>query len=266
MPTDTLGRRSRFKRTPKQKHIVLGDRDIEILQYLYRYRYLRQAHLIAFLKPKSEKRFIERLGDLFHETGLINRPPVQWHQCDARSTPLIHEISKSGIALLQDADALPHRVTTLSRRSYRGRSPQFEHAMLIVDTLVETEMQTNAAVNQRFVPVDEILARAPEHTRDQPNPLRVPVTIRPCREFPMVRHVMDTHLIPDALYGIEHIVEDEKRYRFYSLECERTSPYWRADPCYSSTARKHLAYRTYIQERGFKRDWGIPNLELRVVR
>lgn len=265
MPVDTLGRRSRFKRTPTGKHIVVGDRDITILQHLFRYRYLRQSQLLDFLKPKSEKRFIERLGDLFHETGFIGRPEAQWHHCDARSTPLIHEISKSGIAFLREIDALPHRVTTLSRRNYRRRTPQFQHAMMIVDALVEIEINTMDAINQRFVPVDEILARAPEHIQRQPNPLRVPVTIMPSPDFPFVRHRMDTHLIPDALYGIEHLIGGEKRYRFYALECERTSPAWQSDPCYSSTARKRAAYQTYIKQRGFKRDWGIPNLEVHVV-
>ena len=266
MPVDTLGRRSRFKRTPFGKRIVLGDRDIEILQHLYRYRYLRQSHLVALLRPKSSKRFVERLGDLFHETGLINRPPAQWHHYDARCTPLIHEITKSGIELLYRKDAIPLRVTTLSRRSHKRRTVQFEHTMMIVDALLETELETNAIEGQRFVPVDEIINRAPERTQTQSNPLRVPVTIRPNRDYPMVRHAIETHIIPDALYGIEYLIEGEQRYRFFALECERTSPYWRSDPCYSSTARKHLAYKTYIDERGFKRDWGIPNLKLRIVR
>jgi len=60
---DTIGRRSRFKRTRTGKRIVITDRDIDILRLLYRYQFLRAAQLIAFLRPKSEKRFIERLGE-----------------------------------------------------------------------------------------------------------------------------------------------------------------------------------------------------------
>lgn len=84
---DAIGRRSRFKRTPTHKRIVLGDRDTKILRWLYRYRYLRTPQLISFLQPKSQKRFVERLGDLFHETGLINRPQAQWRYFDPWCAP-----------------------------------------------------------------------------------------------------------------------------------------------------------------------------------
>ena len=118
--TDTLGRRSRFKRTRRGKRIQLGSRDHDILRWLYRYRYLRQSHLLELVRPGSQKRFIERLGDLFHETGLINRPAVQHSPFDARCMPMIYEISPSGIELLAIRDLLPMRAVTFSRRAHRS--------------------------------------------------------------------------------------------------------------------------------------------------
>ena len=67
-------RRSRFRRTSKGKRIELTERDLQILRWLYRYRFLSTPQLIVAVQPRSHKRFIERLGDLFHETGLIDRP------------------------------------------------------------------------------------------------------------------------------------------------------------------------------------------------
>lgn len=224
MHHDTLGRRSRFSRTPIGKRILLTLRDIEILRWLYRYRYLRTPHLISFLHPKSTKRFIERLGDLFHETGLVDRPKAQWRHFDARYTPMIYELSAKGQAYLESRSQLPQRATTLSRRNRNGHNIQFDHAMMIVDTLVEIELATLATTNQRFVCIDEILTRAPDTTKTAPNPLSVPVIIQPNARFPKMQSPMETHIIPDALYGIEYVDDGVKLYQFWALECENTSP------------------------------------------
>ncbi|MCP4184137.1 MAG: hypothetical protein GY761_12605 [Hyphomicrobiales bacterium] len=264
MNIDTLGRRSRFKRTPSGKRLVITERDIDILRWLYRYRYLRAPQLILFLKPKSEKRFIERLGDLFHETGLIDRPKAQWQHFDARCTPMIYELTIKGLGFLESRNQLPQRATTLSRQKRAGRNVQFDHAMMIVDVLVDTELATIATPAQRFVCIDEILARATETTKAAPNPLSVPVTIQPNAAFPNIKSPWKTHIIPDALYGIEYFIEGEKRYRFWALECENTSPRKRRSVRKSSLLRKQAAYNALIKSGAFKKHWGIPNLKLHV--
>lgn len=258
MPTNSLGRRLRFARTRTGKRLVLGERDAEILRWLYRYRYLRQSHLVGLLRPTSTKRFTERLGDLFHETGFINRPAMQGELFDARSTPMLYEISNAGIAWLQATDRLPPRAVTFSRRSGRSYSPQFLHTMAIIEALLVVERQTIATSGQRFVPFDEILAKAPEATRQAPNPLAIPL--------PDPKNARrQSHLIPDALYGIEYLIDGEKGYRFWALECERTAPAWRSTAEASSTARKQAAYDALIQSRAYRQHWGVPNLKLHLV-
>lgn len=262
---DSLGRRSRFKRSPTGKRLVLVPRDFEILQFLYRYRFLRQSHLIAFVQPKSEKRFIERLGDLFHETGYINRPQVQHQHFDAYSSPMLYEISNSGVAYLEAHAAVPDRAVTFSRRRRGAYNPQFLHTMMTIDTLVSVELQTMQKPDQRFVPVDEILKKAPVKTSAAPNPLSIPITIEPNANYPQIRSRMDTHLIPDALYGIEYLIDGEKRYRFWALECERTSPKHRSSNKLSSLMLKRAAYDALIKNRQYSKHWGIPNLKLHLV-
>ncbi|MEM5471930.1 replication-relaxation family protein [Hoeflea sp. AS60] len=262
---DALGRRSRFVRQRTEKRLILGQRDLEILQWLYRYRYLRQTHLQALLQPVSPKRFTERLGDLFHETGLINRPSIRPPQFDARSSPMLYEITASGIECLASNGALPHRAVTFSQRSSRSYSPQFLHTMMIIETLLAIEKITQETPGQRFVPVDEILARTPQHIRQTPNPLAVPVTLEPNPKHGVIRKRRQTMLIPDALYGIEYDKDGEKRYRFWALECERTSPAWRSRSDASSTALKRAAYDALIEARTYRSHWGIPNLKLHLV-
>lgn len=263
---DNLGRRSRFKRALSGKSLFFTDRDTAIFRTLYRYRYLRSTQLLSLLRPKSEKRFIERLGDLYHESGLIDRPAAQWRRFDARYQPIVYELSSKGLRHLEACGPLPDRATTFARKDRQGITPQFDHAMMIVDALVEIELATIAAENQRFVPVDEILRRAPEVTRKAKKPLAVPVTIKPNTHLPAVRAPITTEAIPDALYGIEHLIAGEKRYRFFALECENHSPLHRSTGKLSSLALKRAAYDALMAARAYRTTWGIPNLALRVVR
>ncbi|MHA7773883.1 replication-relaxation family protein [Roseibium sp. M-1] len=263
MPLDSLGRRSRFSRNPTGKRIVLSERDGEILKLLYRYRYLRVPQLLAFLRPQSEKRFVERLGDLYHETGLINRPKAQWKAFDARSTPMIYELSPKGRRWLESEGDLPHRVTALATATAPGRAPQFDHAMMIVDALVEVELETIQEPEQRFVSFEEILARAPDISASNGHPLAVPVTIEPGTLAPWLKRPFHTHLIPDGLYGIEYLIDGKKLYRFWALECENQSPRSRSTAAKSSLALKRAAYDAFIGGGGFKQVWGVPNLQVR---
>lgn len=245
---------------------MLGDRDREILRWLYRYRYLRQSHLQVLLKPRSRKRFVERLGNLYHETGLINRPAADPGSFDARAKPMLYEITPRGIEWLAALGTLPERAVTFSMQSRRAFSPQLPHTMMIIEALLEIELTAMASGDQRFVPVDEILARAPEATRQSRNPLAVPVALIRNEARANVRKGRDIWLIPDALYGIEYDIDGEKRYRFWALECERTTPAWRSTGKASSTALKQAAYEALITSCAYRTHWGIPNLKLNVIR
>ncbi len=255
MAVDRLGRRDRFTRTPTGKRLTLTSRDQEILRWLYRYRYLRQDQLVQIFAPKSAKRFNERLGDLFHETGFINRPQVQAPLFDTRSTPMLYEITPKGMCYLESTGALPSRAVTFSKRPRGSFSPQFLHTMMIIKSLLEIELRTQTEPNQRFVPVDEVLAKEPTEIQTARNPLAVPVRIKG----------KAMQIIPDALYGIEYDQGDQKTYRFWALECERSSPKSRSTRKLSSTAKKKELYAALLRERGFNTHWGIPNLHVLFV-
>ncbi|MBX3571058.1 MAG: hypothetical protein KF694_01765 [Mesorhizobium sp.] len=76
---------------------------------------------------------------------------------------------------------------------------------------------------------------------------------------------MSTHVVPDALCGIEYLMDGEKRYRFFALECENTSPKRRATAKLSSLALKRAAYEAVMQAKGYKDVYGVPNLATRAI-
>lgn len=265
MTHEAVKRRSRFKREPLGKRVELTDRDFVVMSWLYRYRYLTSQHLVALIEPRSDKRFIERLGDLYHETDLIDRPMEQWNNKDANHKHITYELSATGIDKLKSHGSLPQRATLLTRRHRRGVSKQFDHALMICNSLVEIELQCLQSEHERFVCVDEILSRASDATRSASNPLVIPVTLMPSPAFPELTNKWDTHVIPDALYGIERIINGERFYKFWALECERTSPKSRKLNL-SSQDKKELVYKFLTKSGLHQKHFGIPNLSLRIVR
>ena len=263
-PTRMAGsRRPRFRQSPIGKRIELTERDLQILRWLHRYRYLTTPQLIRALQPKSHKRFVERLGDLFHETGLIDRPAATTGQSGVVFGPMIHEITDAGIDLLAQRQIEMHRAVTFSRRNTQRR--QMAHSMLIIETLLAIELEAMQEPNRRFVCIDEILSRAPEAVRSARNPLAVPVTIQPGDGVPQIRRPWRTHIIPDGLYGIEYVQDGEKLYRFWALECDLSTPQSRSSMTHSSMMRKRAAYAALLTSRAYRDHWGIPNLELHHV-
>src|SRR5258708_36971362 len=93
-------RRSRMSRTSTGKKLEITERDLEIFKLLQRYRYLRSTFIHAFVGGKSEPRFKERLGHLYHEGNYPNRPVEQWEYANARYKPGAYgEGAAAGVAV-----------------------------------------------------------------------------------------------------------------------------------------------------------------------
>jgi hypothetical protein len=236
-------RRSRTRRASTGKRIELSRRDLEIFRALTLYRYLSSTYLHAFAGGLSEKRFKERLGDLFHE-GYIDRPKVQWEQVNSRYRPAIYEGKAATSEAIRQAGLEAGVRTYLSKGAHR----QFPHSLLICELLASIELATMRIANTRFIGWSEILARSPQDTRTSPTPFRIPVS--PGR-----------YLVPDALFGLEYTSGAEKAFRFFALEADRgTMPISRSNERQTSYLGKLAAYRSIIESRAFKTHLGIPNL------
>jgi hypothetical protein len=201
-------RRSRTCRTRRGKKLELTARDLKIFQCLERYRYLRSAHLYAFVGGASEKRFKERLGDLFHE-GYLDRPNQQGQFAGARYQPAIHEIDARGrLALSESGISLNDARTFLASNASR----QFAHSLMICEVLASIELGARQYPNIRLIPWPEILARAPDITHASPTPFRVQVP------------GSGGTAVPDGLFGLEYSGSGKKVYRFFALEADRGTP------------------------------------------
>ncbi|HUO98991.1 MAG TPA: replication-relaxation family protein [Rhizomicrobium sp.] len=236
-------RRSRMHRTRTGKPLALTSRDVEIFKTLCRYRFLRSTYLHAFVGGESEKRFKERLGDLFHE-GYLDRPVEQWRFADARFSPVVHELGKGGHdALLHSEGGLSDAITWLSD----GARRQFEHAHMICAVVASIELAARDRSDIRFIPWPEILAKAPESTRQSERPFLMPSA--------------NGAVAPDAIFGLEYRVDGRRTYRFFALEADRgTMPVSRGNAAGTSFRGKLNAYSEIVRGRIHKARLGIPNL------
>ncbi len=258
---DSLKRRSRMKRQPSGKRVVLSQRDFEIFQLLFRYPLLDSRDLTRFLRPKSTKRIIERLGLLFHETGYLDRPSQQWEHAKALQVPLVYALTNSGLDILFEHQSFPHRAILTEARQIGYRIPQFRHLLMTCKAVAKIERSNQADQTKRFVPVEEILQRRKSPATGRPA-LAFPVTIP--RNVILNSEAHRTHIIPDALYGVEYAIENtegvNKQYRFFAVETERTTPLKRRSLQFSSTYKKILAYQAALHSASYRQTLGIPNL------
>ncbi|MBS0273906.1 MAG: replication-relaxation family protein [Proteobacteria bacterium] len=242
-----IARRSRQRRIRTGKSIEITTRDIAIFKWLSRYRYLPSTYLHAFCGGLSEKRFIERLGDLFHE-GFIDRPSVQWETAGSRHKPAIHELGAGARRILAEQDDLPMKRTWLGT----GPQRQFRHALMICEIVASIELAVTGHTERRFVTWPEILAKAPSATRAAARPFAIAAE--------------PDGLVPDALFGLEYAREGKSAYRFFALEADRmTMPLERQNKMQTSLAAKLAMYDSVIGKQTYRGRWGIPNLLVLVV-
>lgn len=231
-------RRSRMHRTRTAKPLALTARDVEIFATLRRYRFLRSTYLHRFVGGDSEKRFKERLGDLFHK-GYLDRPAEQWRFADARFSPVVHELGSGGIESAAGAEP----ITWLRE----GPNRQFEHARMTCEILASVELACRDRSDLRFIAWPEILARAPEATRHSARPYLLGSE----REG----------VVPDAIFGIEYQKGERKAFRFFALEVDRgTMPIARARNVGTSVLAKLETYFAILAKDGHRARLGKPNL------
>lgn len=253
---DTLNRRLRTKRSPSGKNIKITNRDLEVLRLLYRYRILSSKDIAAHLNPKSTKRFTERLGQLYHDGGFVDRPTEQWNLPKAQYAPIVYSLTTKGKQFLEAEHQLPLKAVVYPANSLGGVRQQFQHSLQISQAICRAELETVSTPHQRFVPIDEIRNR--QMAKGKSFKLEFPVTIPMSKDNP--HSVYRTTVKPDGLYGVEYTETGKKLYRFFAVEIERTSPKRRGSLKLSSTLKKKLAYEVAIKSGSYKEALGVSNL------
>jgi hypothetical protein len=175
-------RRSRYAPKPIE-HTSVTSKRLLVLQALYRYRYLDTKHLIL-LADWSKHSAYPALRNMVG-AGLIRVLPNNRFSRDRLKDALVYEIAQEGIDYLEAHD-LQVPVVTWLRAGHYGNP---DHNLKLCLSLCSMELACKAA-GLGFHPWGEILAAAPESTRNSPHPFRFDVGGK--------------RYIPDAIFTVEY--------------------------------------------------------------
>ena len=258
---ENQSRNSRWVRHPvlddqHQPQIArIGQRDVEILTLLARYRYLPADYIHAFLGGGLTP-LLRRLNLLFRQPNLyINRPQQQRQNASANFRSLIYELDERGI------EVLAHQGVQTQRRKYRQN---FVHELMVCQIMASIELGALYEQNLRLISWQEILAseKTPLNTRSSPNPAAIPVS------FPLRGGHCDTVIVADGHpFGIERTVDGQRTYLFFpGIEADcGTEPVESNDAERSSIYKKFAAYRAIAAQEIYRSHFGFPNFLVPII-
>lgn len=226
-------RRPRFEREPKGD-LILTDRDRELLQMIYDFRFCRAEHLAA-LTGMHEKALARRLTKFFHE-GLVDRPPVQAYAQTADNA-IVYAVSNKGTRELKASQQALFPTTDLSRQNREVKIDYFSHTLHLADLRVAVELACRHA-GVKLIDYRQWDLRIP---------VKGPNTDGDKKESYVLK--------PDAFF----IIETEHQELPFFCETDRaTMPIFRSSPEQSSINKKLYGYYWLYQEYREAKQAGAP--------
>lgn len=146
--------------TPKQQ---------EILNLLYKYRFLNRAQVQTLLKHKDKRRIISWLKDL------REKEYVDWHY-DAtgfvtKSQPAIYYLSLNGIRYLRELDIHPSEELRKRYKESTRTQVFIDRCLLIADCCIKLITESNVNVRYTFsLPADYVDPSDPRHYLNEIKP------------------------------------------------------------------------------------------------
>jgi hypothetical protein len=251
-------RRPRFERAPVRR-VILTSRDLAILRAVHKHRLLRSTHLVA-LVGGSRQATLRRLQLLFHH-GYLDRPPMQLDWYARGSEPLVYALGNRGAEVLETEGYLRRGGVRWDTKNRNLSRVFLHHTLAVSEVMVAFEVACRTREGVRFIPPEEILARAPEATRRLRLPFRWQVE---------VRHSGAPYRLgvePDGVFGLHFEGEPENRHRaYFFLEADRgTMPVRRRELAQTSFLRKVMAYQEIWKQGLHRRHLGIANFRVLTV-
>lgn len=255
---DTLSRRNRLRAVSTGKRVTPQDRDLLWFEKLREHGPLPSSFLLAYCVNMrvSEKRSRERLTDLFNEDNTpddgpyLARPPQQFATIDSRYNQLVYDLAPAAHRALARFGS-----PTAVKRRHAG---PWVHSHMVACVTASIELATLARPDINYIPQSVILARANAEFR------------YPTRFIePGSQREIEKDLLPDALFGLEYFTEAGSRFRFFAVECDRSSePATSANFNRKSAVRSLLQYEAYVVRGAYRAHLSLtaPLLVLNVTK
>jgi len=237
---DRTGRRNRLKPISTGKRVTPQARDLLWFSKLAEHGPLPSSFLLAYgqTSHRSDKRAKERLTNLFNEDNTphggpyLIRPPQQFRTIDSRYNQLVYDLAPAGLAALQGEGTRVHPT----------RSGPWLHGFMVSCITASIELACLDRGDIAYIPQSQILARANVE-------LRWPMRIAD----PASGQEFTKDLLSDAVFGLEYLTDQSRRFRFFAVEADRaTEPATSSNFRRKSFERHLLQYREYVERGGYR--------------
>ena len=228
----------RFERAPTVAPLQVTPRDRNIIQLVYRHRFLRSSHITALIRDSSQQ-LLRRLQLLYHH-GFLERPRAQldyYHH--GGSHHMVYGIGNKGAALLKHEIGVPLIHLRWGEKNRSVGRIYLDHALLVSDVMVAIELACRAHSRVHLMAQDQLLIPGSNSEERQLYRWNVNVTSG-----------LKLGVIPDRVFALGYEGPDGQDDRaFFFLEADRgTMPVMRQDLCQTSVYRKLVAYEaTWLQ-------------------
>ena len=252
----------RYRRQPPSGGgIQIGERELELVQQVFKKRFLTSRHLIDLTKDRySPKTTLTRLRLLYDEEylELPLDPDETPYFVPALNAPKIYGLGNKGADLLHEKLGIARGRLDWRQKNRVGRV-YVTHTLMASDVLVSLELAARARGNIRVIDLEEILERnAPPKTREDPTRWRV--------DLDYDGEQQEFHLTPDGIFGLDFL--DEGKAVYFFLECDRSTEdiipknfkLWK-----TSVFRTLLAYFETWKEELHTERFGIENMRVLFV-
>ena len=128
--------------------ISIQDRDLAILEHVYRHRFLRSTHLYRLIGG-SEDKLRKRLQRLFHERYL-DRPGAQlnYYRPGGGSQHMVYALGTPGAEELQRRLHLEkNQLDWISGKNRTVKENYLEHTLAVADVMVGIELAVRGTKN-----------------------------------------------------------------------------------------------------------------------
>lgn len=232
--------------------MIIQERDLEIIRYVYKHRFLTTKHIVA-LSGGSEQVIRRRLRLMYH-VGYLDRPRRQIKPFSPDgSDPLVYALGNKGIELLvRNFNIHPSRVDWTSKNREVSQ-PHIDHDLLVAHFMVCLKLACRQVKGVKLLEPQWRPSDRTGRKLKSVNSLRLKICV--IRRINGQNRKVRFTVVPDKVFGL-YFVEDLPRRNktYYFLEADRsTMPVERSNPYLSSYLKKMLGYSEAWREKKYQK-------------
>ena len=230
-------RKKRFQRDTSVR-FSLTERDLIILEELYKYRFLNSEQLVSLLGG-SRQGLLRRLNLLYHG-GYLDRPQAQlaW----IGNNPIVYGLGNKGAQLVAEKLDLSLSTVDWTSKNREARGLFLEHTLMTAQFLIMVRLACEQVDGIEFIETEKIIERRPVVPAGQAKPLSWRVEAD--RDHSGQKKTVTFSMVPDSAFGLQFTENGQsKGNAYFFLEADRsTMPIQRSNLVRSSYYKKLVGY------------------------